>query len=78
MRRLIQGSLLSILTAAMLLGPAACKRCQQQAQAEATDEQGQTLMPMVHVADQRAAVQLIKGFYDVEQNAWRWTMKKFK
>ena len=61
----------------MLLGPVACKRHQQQTKEEATDEQGQTLMPMIHVADQRAAVQLVKGFYDVEQNAWRWTMKKF-
>ena len=29
------------------------------------------------VADQRASLQLLKGFHDIEQNAWRWTMQKF-
>lgn len=32
---------------------------------------------MVHVADPRAAVQLLRGFHAVEDNAWRWTMSKF-
>jgi hypothetical protein len=32
---------------------------------------------MLHVADPRAAPQLLNGFHDVEQNAWRWTMGKF-
>ncbi len=32
---------------------------------------------MLHVADPKASAQLVKGFHDVEQNAWRWTMGKF-
>ena len=35
------------------------------------------LLSKVHVADPRGAVQLLEGFYDVEQGAWRWTKKAF-
>ena len=35
------------------------------------------LLSTVHVADPRGAVQLLEGFYDVEQGAWRWTKKDF-
>ena len=35
------------------------------------------LLSTVHMADPRGAVQLLKGFYDVEQGAWRWTKKAF-
>ena len=35
------------------------------------------LVSVVNVADPRAGPQLISGFYGVEQDAWRWTMKKF-
>jgi hypothetical protein len=31
----------------------------------------------VSVADPRAAVQLVKGFHALENDAWRWTMKSF-
>jgi hypothetical protein len=44
---------------------------------DATEETGATMATTIHVADPNASVQLIKGFHDVEQNAWRWTMKKF-
>ncbi len=32
---------------------------------------------MVSMADPSTSTQLISGFHAVEQNAWRWTMKKF-
>jgi hypothetical protein len=32
---------------------------------------------MVSMADPSTATQLVSGFHAVEQNAWRWTMKKF-
>jgi hypothetical protein len=32
---------------------------------------------MVNAADPRAAVQLVRGFHGVEQNAWRWTTGSF-
>jgi len=35
------------------------------------------LAPMVHAADPKAAFQLVKGFYEIEQNAWRWTAREF-
>ncbi len=35
------------------------------------------LLSKVHVADPRGAVQLLDGFYAVEQGAWRWTKKAF-
>jgi len=68
--------ILDVLVAGLVLF-VACKHRSAKPEVEATDEHGQTLMSAVHVADPRAAVQLTKGFYDVEQNAWRWTMKQF-
>ncbi len=32
---------------------------------------------VVHMADPRASAQLVTGFYQIEQNAWRWTAGKF-
>ena len=32
---------------------------------------------MINVADPSTATQLVSGFHAVEQNSWRWTMKKF-
>jgi len=32
---------------------------------------------MINVADPSTATQLVSGFHAVEQNTWRWTMKKF-
>lgn len=32
---------------------------------------------MVHAADPKAAFQLVKGFHEIEQNAWRWTAREF-
>lgn len=35
------------------------------------------LAPMVHAADPKGAFQLVRGFHEIEQNAWRWTMREF-
>lgn len=35
------------------------------------------LVSVVNVADPRAAVQLTRGFYDLENDSWRWTSKSF-
>lgn len=35
------------------------------------------LSAVVHTADPKTAAQLVKGFHDVEGNAWRWTAKQF-
>jgi hypothetical protein len=62
--------------AVLVMGGAGCKRGKK-TRVEATDESGPVLASVVNVADPRASVQLLKGFHDVEGNAWRWTMGKF-
>jgi hypothetical protein len=42
-----------------------------------TEEEALRLASVVHVADPRSASQLVSGFYDIEQNAWRWTAGQF-
>ena len=74
MRRLIG---IPALVVALLLGAPGCKRKQQKVEVIETEEAAQDLTSMIHVADPRASLQLVKGFHDVEQNAWRWTMQKF-
>lgn len=64
------------LAAALMLASAACNR-RDKVRVEATEEEPPQLATMVHVADPRAASQLVSGFYDIEQNAWRWTAGKF-
>jgi len=61
---------------AALLVLSGCKR-QQPVQVETVEEEGLELVSAVHAADPRAASQLVRGFHDVEQNAWRWTRGKF-
>ncbi len=56
-----------------LLAPVGCKR-KKHAQA---DDQPAGLATMVNAADARTSAQLVRGFYDVEQNAWRWTGPSF-
>ena len=65
-----------LLCAALVAGGTGCKR-EKKTRVEATDEAGPTLAAVVNMADARASVQLLKGFHDVEGNAWRWTMGKF-
>ena len=65
-----------LMTAAMLLAGAGCKR-RSRAKVQLTEEETPQLASTVHVADPRSAAQLVSGFYDIEQNAWRWTAGKF-
>ncbi|MBL8239719.1 MAG: hypothetical protein JNM66_20005 [Bryobacterales bacterium] len=41
------------------------------------EEGGSQLSSAVNVADPRTAIQLLRGFHDVENNAWRWTASQF-
>jgi len=66
----------SLVLCAALAAVVSCKR-QEKFKVDVEDESPQALASVLHVADPRATVQLLKGFYDVEQNAWRWTMSKF-
>lgn len=77
MRRLIANALpVACLSAALLLTNAGCKR-HKKPKVETVEEAAPAMASMVNVADPRTSTQLLKGFYDIEQNAWRWTMKKF-
>ncbi|MGH9628286.1 MAG: hypothetical protein ACRD7E_08105 [Bryobacteraceae bacterium] len=72
MRRL--KPLAALLAGLLLTG--ACRRTEPIETLE-TDESPPQLLSMVHVADPRSAVQLLKGFHEIEQNSWRWTMGEF-
>src|SRR3954470_7412215 len=77
MRRLIKTALpVSCLAVALAFGSTGCKR-QRKPRVETVEESAPGLAAVVNMADPRASAQLLKGFYDVEQNAWRWTMGKF-
>jgi hypothetical protein len=71
MRRLIAAL---ALIAVVAIAPAC--RTKRKAHPRVIEDDGQ-IASVVNVADPRAAVQLIHGFYTVEANAWRWTMKNF-
>jgi hypothetical protein len=71
MRRLT-GTLLLI--ALVLVFPVACKKKRKRAPVVFDDGM---LASMVQTADPRASVQLVRGFYSVEGNAWRWTSRNF-
>jgi hypothetical protein len=69
-RRLIPAAV----AAAMLL--TGCRR-HEVIHPEPTEEGSVSLSPVVNMADLAVAMQLVRGFHEVEQNAWRWTMGKF-
>lgn len=64
-----------MLVGCVLIAPG-CKR-REPVQLQETDESPIVLSSTVHMADPTTAVQLLKGFHAVEQNAWRWTMGRF-
>src|SRR5581483_11457712 len=61
--------------AALLWAPVACKHKRPAAQ-EFVQEPAR-IPTSVHMGDPRAAGQVISGFYDIEDGAWRWTGKQF-
>ena len=63
------------LLAAFLLAAPACKH--QEVHVTDTIEEAPRLASTVRMGDRSTAGQLASGFYDIEANAWRWTMQKF-
>ena len=51
-----------------------CKRRDRRIRVEQTEEDSATLASVIHMSDTRAAPQLLKGFYSIEEKSWRWTM----
>jgi hypothetical protein len=62
------------LIALVAIAPAC--RVKKKAREAVMEDDGQ-LLSIVNVADPRAAVQLVRGFYPLENDAWRWTLKNF-
>lgn len=54
-----------------------CKRSAHDAQALIQEPSG-TLLSVVSVSDPAASAQLVRGFYGLEGNTWRWTAKQFE
>jgi hypothetical protein len=65
----------AVLLAIAALAPAGCKRRSHARAAPVEDDS--PLESVVNVADLEDAAQLIAGFHNVENNAWRWTMGHF-
>lgn len=66
---------LTLVLALAVVTLAGCKKSKKDVQY--VEEGGSQLMSAVNVADPKAAIQLLRGFHDVENNAWRWTGPKF-
>src|SRR5262249_18490055 len=70
-RRVASAALIAIFAFA---GPA-CKR--RKVKVGATEEEAPRMASLIHMGDPKSANQLVAGFYDIEQNAWRWVQKRF-
>ncbi|MEJ7606298.1 MAG: hypothetical protein WKF37_08520 [Bryobacteraceae bacterium] len=46
-------------------------------QVEPADESAPVLTSTVSMGEPKGAIQLLKGFYEIEQQSWRWTAGKF-
>jgi hypothetical protein len=60
----------------LVFAPLACRRSRK-VQVRATEEEAPRMASIIHMSDPKTATQLVSGFYDVEQNAWRWAQKRF-
>lgn len=66
---------IGLAVAVLLWTPVACKRKGPAAEQKAVE--AKRIATTVQMGDPRAAGQLVSGFYDIEDNAWRWTGKQF-
>lgn len=71
MRRLI----FAIALFAILIAPAC--RTKRKPRLVVEEDAGSQVASVITMSDPRAASQLVRGFYGVENGAWRWVMKRF-
>lgn len=69
-------ALSAALLAAVLWAPVGCHK-KRNAEPQAAVEEAPRLATTVHTGDAKSAPQLVSGFYDIEDGAWRWTGKQF-
>jgi hypothetical protein len=60
----------SVLLVTLAFAPLGCKRKQ-------ASQKAPRMASAIHMGDPQTAAQLISGFYGIEQNAWRWTGRRF-
>ena len=63
--------------AILLLASATACRKRNKPRTDLIQEEPAGLVTMLHTADPRGAVQLLRGFHDVENDAWRWAAGDF-
>ncbi len=71
----MRGLGLALLLGALLIGSSGCKKKRQREPVRLTEQV--SLATMLQAGDPGAAVQFSKGFYAVENNAWRWAAHAF-
>ena len=71
MRRVTLGAMALVLAFA----PAACKR--KPPRVDVIENENRAPLSSFAMSDPRGAAQLLSGFHNIENNAWRWTMRKF-
>jgi multidrug efflux pump subunit AcrB len=72
MRRLI----VSLLLLTVVFTGDACRSKRRRSATAQVEDDGR-LLTSVRMADPRGQIQLVRGFYSVEADAWRWAMKRF-
>lgn len=65
----------SVLLVALAFAPLGCKR--KQTVVQPAGKQAPRMASTIHMGDPKTATQLISGFYGIEQDAWRWTGRRF-
>ena len=60
----------SVLLLTLAFAPLGCKRKQ-------AGQEAPGMASTIHMGDPRIGNQLVSGFYGIEQNAWRWTGRRF-
>ena len=65
-----------LLITPLVLCVTACRKTEPDLSAF-TEEEPPHLSSLIHVADPLVASQLLSGWHQVEQNAWRWTARNF-
>ena len=69
-RRLAPRWCCSVLLLTLAFAPLGCKR-------KPAGQEAPGMASTIHMGDPRIGNQLVSGFYGIEQNAWRWTGRRF-
>ncbi len=65
-----------VLAVAMTTAGASCK-AKRRVRVDTVEDEAGPLASVVRMSEPKTAVQLVRGFYALEQGAWRWTKSQF-